>query len=173
MASELNTEGFVKDLSTDVVKVNLDRRRYKAEICSPFGGWRGYVIKREMHRSDMSKNAENPDGEFWDIIVRLDAPAPCVDEKDNVVRVEKGEDILVVANKGLEALLALADDTKYCALVECFPIEKIKHKKGEYWRFKLGIKNERIDKGTVVPELGLLNSFQDVFDKALTDGSAT
>lgn len=171
--SEFNTEGFIKDLSADVLKVNLDRRRYKAALCAPFGGFRGYVIKAEMHKSDMAKNPENPNGDFWDLIVRLAAPAPVVDAKDNVVRAEAGEDILVVLNEGLTGLKPLAEDPKFCALVEVIPLEKIKHKKGEYWRFKIGIKNEKIDKGTVVPELGLLNSFQDVFDKALTDGQAT
>lgn len=173
MASDFNTEGFIKDLSDDVLKVNLDRRRYKAAMCAPYGGFRGYVIKAEMHKSDIAKNPDNPDGDFWDLIVRLDAPAPVVDAKDNVVRAEAGEDILVVLNEGLTPLKPLAEDNKFCALVEVIPVEKIKHKKGDFWRFKIGIKNEKIDKGKVVPELGLLNSFQDVFGKALPDGSAT
>ena len=170
--AEFSTEGFVKDLSSDVVKVNLDRRRYKAEICAEYGGFRGYVIKRETHSSEIAKNADNPDGLFEDIIVRLSRPAPVVNGKDQVERAEIGEDILVVANAGLKGLLPLADDPKFCAEVEVVPLVKEKITGGKsYWRFKIGIRNEKIDKGKVVPELGLLNSFKEDEPK-LTDGSA-
>ena len=164
--ADIDTSGFIKNVSDDFVKVNVDRRRYKPEKCAPLGGFRGFVIAKLLSHADIAKNPDNPDGEFWDIVIRLSRPCPVVGEDNSIQRAEAGEDILVVAVDQLKSLLTLAEDPKFCAEVEGIPLKKVRLPNGrELWRFNLGIRNERITKGSIVPELGLLNSFKDEFEK--------
>lgn len=174
MANTVDTSGFVTALPSDQVKSTMDRRRYKPDHCAQYGGFRGYLIGVLYNKSDIAKNEKNPEGIFPDLVFRLKEPAPVVDANNNVVRAEPGEDILVVATHQLQSLIELAESDDYCADVTVIYKNKTKDPKSgkNLWHVDKSFSVERIAKATVVPEVGLLQSFKDTKNnpKELTSG---
>jgi len=115
-------------------KLSISRKFYKAEKCMDHP-IKGYLIAAEQ------MGEESANGPFIGYIIRLTAPTKCVDEGDNLIDANIGDDIILVATHAIAKLAVFANDDARVAEMWIKPLKKIKHSDGKksLWEYDVRV----------------------------------
>jgi hypothetical protein len=128
-------------------KLSISRKFYKAEKCMdyPIKGW--LIAAEQM-------GEESANGPFIGYIIRLTAATKCVDEGDNLIDANIGDDIILVATHAIQKLAVFANDDSRVAEMWIKPLKKIKHSDGKksLWEYEVHVNPKPYDRKNLEAE---------------------
>lgn len=120
--------GFITSMPADMKPATMFRvARYLPAYCAELGGVRGHGIDRRQIKNPRASSDHNPDGLFWEYVIKITAPAPVVidDETHEVARAEVGSTIVVVLDEQIEAIEPFFEAPEWCAELAFVPFKKM------------------------------------------------
>lgn len=124
-AATPDTAGFVTSLPSDMKRPPFGVQRYTLARCAEYGGVRGYGIERRQTRHYKGRSDSNPDGLFWEYLIKLTAPCPVVMGPDSeVLRAEPSTFVTVVLEDQVEEIEPYFEEREWCAEIAFVPVKK-------------------------------------------------